>query len=248
MILSLVNVFEIEYEKWRQREPSFEEAKSHLEKTGEMMFMVNDQLEARIANHIEAARYMLQRTVDNGLENHIDNHLHNSFEFKDMVAHMPVSTPDSIESYKKSYPSYNSVQVSKDIDCIGKKLHEGQYLFHGGFCPAEQGDVILTDRPFSTSFCPQVALRNAEWGGKAYDNGEIHLCVLKVSDAKTNAFVFPLDGEMNNEKEVLFAESAKLTIISKELIRSDYSVYKSDGYFNTTEIKVPAYLVQIEVS
>ncbi|MGU3847378.1 hypothetical protein ACVZHT_38210, partial [Vibrio diabolicus] len=81
---------------------------------------------------------------------------------------------------------YNQSDVDADINSIGKTLSDGQFLFHGGLWFSSCENEVTLRKPFSTSFCPQVALRNAEWRGKAYDQGQIDLLVLRVSNPKTN--------------------------------------------------------------
>ncbi|NDK77653.1 hypothetical protein GYA97_24805 [Escherichia coli] len=66
--------------------------------------------------------------------------------------------------------------------------------------------VTKLSDPFATTFCPQVAMREAEHSGKAYKQGYIDLMVITVIDPQVKAFVFDMDEpEKGNELEVLFA-------------------------------------------
>ena len=165
--------------------------------------------------------------ADNALEHHINNALNSSANFKIWRQTMSRRTPIQLTNYQRKYIFDNSVvQEINEIDCI---LSDGQFLFHGGCWMGENfiGAEYITSLPFSTSFCPQVALRNAEWGGKAYDAGVIDLLVLKVTQPYTRVFSYKIKGtDKGNEKEVLFSSGAKLKLIRSETIRCDYKVCK----------------------
>nr|VVV06014.1 hypothetical protein AW0309160_03498 [Aliivibrio wodanis] len=248
MCLPLVNFFEQAYEAWNTRQPTVKELKEHLSSTGVMLYFVNTSLKERIETHFDAARYILEYVEDNAFESDLDHYLNNSAEFQNMLNKMPNKMPCSIETYKERYYSSNLEQVSMDINDFGSTLRKGQYLFHGGFCLENEGKSFYTNRPLSASFCPQVALRNAEWMGKAYDAGEVHLFVLNVVKPETKVYVFSMEGELGNEKEVLFSAGAKLKIIKKTLISNNYKVYKYGGYSRTLNKEVPAYVVEIDIT
>ncbi len=180
MTLPLINVFETPYECWETRQPSPEEFKQHLIKTGQMLYSVEEKLKCKVSTHFEAASYIVTVGADNGLENFIDDRIEKSPAYKAWRKSMPSKTPEAISEYQKRYSDCDLSLVAKEIEVFGIILSEGNFLFHGGFWPDRLKSVFTTNRPFSTSFCPQVALRNAEWKGKAYDSGEVHLFVLKV--------------------------------------------------------------------
>lgn len=242
---NFVNILETPYELWRTRRPTIAESVAYAKETGShFMPDVKQERLAKLETHFEAASHMLQRSLDNVLERHIDQILDSSPEFNNMLRNMPKDIPSSIDDYKQKYPACDLGQVSTDINDFGILLSEGQYLFHGGRCRLEVGDVLVTDRPLSTSFCPQVALRNAEWRGKAYDSGEVHLIVLRVKDPTTKTYVFNIESELGYEKEVLFSSGARVEIRSKTLIRNDYKTYNL--YQQSKQI--PAYVIEADIS
>ncbi len=248
MNLDLVNVFEHAYETWATRDATLEERMRHSTKTGELLLFIRERLKARVENHLDAAKYILKAVTDNGLENHIENYLRDSFKFNTILNIMPKITPTSIVNYKESFQANDLEQVSIDINNYGNILHNNQYLFHGGFWSPKKNNLIIIDRPLSTSFCPQVALRNAEWKGKAYDSGEVHLFVLRVTNPKTKVYIFSLAGELGNEKEVLFSSGAKLEIRNKILIRTDYNVCKAGNNSNTLQKQISAYILEVDIT
>lgn len=248
VIAPLINVFSNPYESWGTKSVTQEEMKEHYLHTGKLLNFIKTELKAKIENHFHAAVYMLREGVDNGLELHIDSHLDSSPEFQTALNHMPSKCSPSIEAYKQYYPNCDFNSVSTEINTLGVKLHEGQCLFHGGICHEDIGEVTLTKRPLSTSFCPQVALRNAEWMGKAYDEGAVHLFVLEAVKPVTNIYIFPTKGYLSNEKEVLFSSGARLKIKNKRLIRHDYPVCKIDSNLNEHRKLVPAYVVEMDIS
>lgn len=249
MSLMVFNVFETPYECWKTRNPTFQEMTQHNEQTGEMLLSVRDKLIIRVTDHFEAAKHMLTVGADGSLERFIEDALDNSPAYKEMRSRMPSKTPKEISEYQKNYPSCDFFAISQAIDAVGCTLPEGIALFHGGFWPHDRGSNLTTTRPLSTSFCPQVALRNSEWKGKAFDDGEIHLFVLKVVNPKTNVFVFRSKGtNLGHEKEVLFSAGAKLTLKNKTPVRNDYNACKVIDGTRTVSKQIPAFVLEIEIS
>jgi len=158
---------------------------------------------------------------------------------------MPPRTPKVLFDFQQKYPRYSLPDLNKEIYNIGYTLSEGQHLFHGGLWPSSEVKEVDLTTPFSTSFCPQVALRNAEWRGKAYDAGKIELFVLRAVNPQTNVFAFRRKGtKMGNEKEVLFASGAKLILQKCSLVRKNYPVKKC----NHPAKCVPIYVIEVDVS
>jgi hypothetical protein len=245
MNLPIVNVFSNPYEAWTTRTATPEEMQEHYRQHGFFSTVVNDALKARISNHVDAASYMANYGADNGLESFIDSFLDQSPDYKLLRKAMPSRTSKVLFDFQQKYPHFSTVDVDREINNIGCTLSHGQYLFHGGMWPNCASGQIVLKSPFSTSFCPQAALRNAEWQGKAYDANRIDLFVLCAVEPKTNIFAFPRKGtRMGNEKEVLFASGANLILRNRILIRNDYTV----GKYGFPDKKVPIYVIEVDVS
>lgn len=196
-------------------------------RAGRFAFTVNDKLVARITNEYEAAEYMAKCGVDNGLELHIDGVLAADPAFQQWLHAMPETTPAALEAYQHDYPLDDYGQVDLAIRTHGASLSPGQLLFHGGHIDFPSDGKLVTTRPLSATFCPQVALREAEWRGKAYEAGRICLYVLRVRSPDHKAFVFnPNASDKGNEKEVLFAAGTTLHLRSAKRLRSDYTVQR----------------------
>ncbi|MDD5036602.1 MAG: hypothetical protein PHE55_17810 [Methylococcaceae bacterium] len=158
---------------------------------------------------------------------------------------MPSKTPGALSKYKKEFPNYNPSEVDPEINNIGESLCEGQILFHGGIWPGNNSNHFKTQLPLSTSFCPQVALRNAEHRGKAYDANRIDLLVLRATSPITNVFSFRRAGtNLGHENEVLFASGASLTLRSRTLVRSDYSAAK----YSAPNKEIEIYVLEVDIS
>lgn len=246
---AVVNVFVKPYEKWSKRKTTQEEA---LDLINNKKFPVlealevNDKLIEVVSTHIEAAARMLRERSDNGLEFHIDRALDKSVEYRALRELMPQDVPDALSSYQGNFSEHDLEAADKAIKTYGAEIAEGQWLFHGGYW-ASNSSTITTSRPFSTSFCPQVALRNAEWKGKAYDAGRVDLMVVRVTRPNTKAYVYSREGNHGNEKEVVFASGAQLTRMRETRI-ADFPVYKISSSFQRENKIVPAYLVEIQIS
>lgn len=245
MKLPIVDVFENPYESWSYRNASTEEILEHNRTYGYFRSQVKDTLINTISNHLDAATHMAKVGADNGLENFIDRYLDDSANYKALRKNMPSKTPKVLFDYQQKYPNYTANEVDKEINNIGHTLSDGQYLFHGGSWLNGTLNRFQTTAPLSTSFCPQVALRNAEWKGKAYDNNKIEIFILHADNPITNVFAFPRKNtKMGNEKEVLFASGATLIRKASHFIRGDYTV----GKYNCQNKKVPIYVVEIDIS
>ncbi|HIE3987221.1 hypothetical protein PTR15_08500 [Serratia nevei] len=249
MSLPIVNAFSEPYEVWEERQATADEMLEHFRIHNVFNSTVRTRKIASIATHVDAALHMAKCGADNRMENFIDQFLDNSPEYKSFRAKMPSKTPSILFDYQQKYPNYSKADVDNAINEIGQTLSKGQCLFHGGLWPDEHTEVVDLTLPFSTSFCPQVALRNAEWRGKAYDAKQIDLFVLQAVNPQTNVFAFPKKGTtMGNEKEVLFASGAKLTFRNRMLVKKDYNVAKSDGGSGCLYRDVPIYVIQVDIS
>lgn len=247
--VDVINVFDKPYEVWSHRKATLEEAQELVKKEGLSIIEAlepKDKLLEKVTTHTEAANRMLRIRADNGLEFHIDRALDDSPEYRNLRELMPQDVPLPLNQYQSSYPEYDKEMVDAAINTLGVKIADGQFLFHGGEWGAA-GDTLTTSQPFSTSFCPQVALRNAEWRGKAFDAGRVDLMVVRVTQPATNAYVYSREGEHGNEKEIVFASGAKLKRVRETQV-NDITVNKMHSNLKEEEKVVPAYLVEVEIS
>lgn len=237
--LPLVDTFCPPYEKWETRHPTLEE----MTASGNFHQQVKVRLEATVANAHDAAVYMGSVGADNGLGNFINTALDNSVAYKSWRQSMPSKTPEALSRYQKSYPHCDFAQASAEIEAAGHLLSEGQCLFHAGLWPG--GGGLTTDRPLSTSFCPQVALRNADHLGKGYDAGHIDLFVLRASRPKTKVFAYKRKGtNLGHENEVLFAAGADLTLVSTVVVNTNYPA----GRWGLPDKRISVRVLTVEVS
>lgn len=245
----VVNVFAKPYQVWSKRDSTLEEASDLVKNKGLSVIealQVNDKLIEEVSTHTEAAIRMLRERADNGLEFHIDRALDTSAEYRGLRNLMPQGVPDGLSAYQGEFSEQDWAIADEAIKAHGVEAADGQCLFHGGHW-AVDSPTITTSRPFSTSFCPQVALRNAEWNGKAYDAGRVDLMVVCVKQPKTKAYVYSREGNHGNEKEVVFASGARLTRVRETHI-TDMPVRKVTSGFQQEKKVVPAYLIEVEIS
>lgn len=205
----LVDVFRFPYEEWSYRDKTIEE----MQESGPFFEMIKDHLIDTVTNHEEAAYYALKNSHNNQFQQHIDSMLNESSEYTSLRHLMPKNDPSALVSYQNRCTEEDKVFADRAIKEYGTKLASGQILYHGGYWKDSTCLEITTTRPFSTSFCPQIAVRNAEWNGKAYNNGAIHLFILKVLKPKSLAYIFSRRGEKGCEKEVVFESGTKIVLI-----------------------------------
>lgn len=239
MNLPWVDTFSPPYEAWETRNPTVEE----MVAAGTPHLRINVRLIASVSNADDAAKYIAAVGADNGLGNFIDAALDRSPAYASWRKVMPSSTPPELARYQKSYPHCDFDMVSQEIDAVGHALSEEQCLFHAGLWPG--GQHLITDRPLSTSFCPQVALRNADHLGKGYDAGRIDLFVLRAVDPKTKVFAYKRKGtNLGHENEVVFAAGAALTLRSTDVINTDYPA----GKYGFPDKRITVRVLAIDIS
>ncbi|MFT8930769.1 MAG: hypothetical protein ABF976_06300 [Acetobacter syzygii] len=245
----VVDVFSTPYEVWSKRDTTIEEALDLVNNKGLSVIealQVNDKLIEVVSTHAEAATRILCQRSDNGLEGHIDRALDASAEYLTLRKLMPQDEPEVLSAYQGKFSECDWPTADAAIKTYGVAIAEGQCLFHGGHW-ASDNSSITTSRPFSTSFCPQVALRNAEWNGKAYDAGRVDLMVVCVKGTTNKAYAYSREGNHGNEKEVVFASGTQLTRVNETFI-ADIPVSKALPNSSLVEKCVPAYVVEVELS
>lgn len=218
MSLNLIDIYSPALTLWETRESTLEESLEHGRP-----YRVQTRPRAIIGSSMDAAVHIANEGTDKTLRNYINDTLSASYEYKVWRHAMPSTTPRNIADYQKSLSTCDLDAVSRDIVAIGQVLTHGQCLFHAGVSALPS--PLVTSRPLSTSFCPDVALRNAEHKGKAYHGGRIDLFVLEAHNPTTTVFVFRRGGtNLGHENEVLFASGAQVKITASKLIRNDYPV------------------------
>jgi hypothetical protein len=238
MTLPLLDTFNPPYEVWKTRPATPEEMIANRS-----MREIKVSLDATIADAIEAAKHIANVREDNCLGNHIQCHLDRSNIYKVWQAAMPPRTPTKIAGYQKDYKNCELARVSVELNKFGKTLEIGQHLFHGGLWT--NGDSFITNRPLSTSLCPQVALRNAEWMGKAYNANRLDLFVLRITKPTIKAFSFKRKGTSNgHESEVLIASSVSLVRTNEIRVRNDYP----SAHHELPPKEIPIFVLEVEVS
>ncbi|MEO8723341.1 MAG: hypothetical protein ABI395_07440 [Sphingobium sp.] len=218
MSLNLIDIYSPALELWETRPSTLEESLEHGRP-----YWVQTRLRATIGSSMDAAVHIANVGTDQTLRNYINDKLNENCEYKAWRQAMPSVTPSNIADYQKSLSTCDLNAVSREIGTIGQVLPHGQCLFHAGVSALPS--TFMTSRPVSTSFCPDVALRNAEHKGKAYHGGRIDLFVFEAYNPTTAMFVFRRGGtNLGHENEVLFASGAQVKTTASNLVRSDYPV------------------------
>lgn len=116
MTLPLINMFQEPYIVWNMRKATHEEL---LTGNYHPLTGVKTTIKVNVSNPFEAARYMAEVKVDNGLERFIDNFLHTSLECRNWQNAMPAITPEPLIHYKQYYPKFDTAAVD---NCINNRL------------------------------------------------------------------------------------------------------------------------------
>lgn len=228
-ILPLINPFSTPYEHWQEREPTFDEMKANIKNGKRPSDKIQERLIETVSTAFDAAKFMLKSQADNAFANHIERIIKSDKSYHDHW--MPVmDNPTNLEldKYQSEYPCYDLDGVIAHIELKDLRLSKGQFLFHGGVWPSSTKSM-RTERPFSTSFCPQVALRNLEFGGKAYEASTIQLWVVEVDNPQTLVYPFHPESDKGHELEVLFSRGAELTLNRRALLPGTYTTYMENN-------------------
>lgn len=243
MNLPLVNVFHRKYKKYRYVRLTLQEMMSRNFPAGNYIDNERKELVFTLSNPYTAAMHMCKVGADNCLGNHIEESLDNDRNFQTMLSLMPKEIPEIFIKYKLAPNSVSFLDLHGAILDINMCLSKHQYLYHGGIWDKNR-ESIITQRPLSTSFCPQVALRNAEHNNKAFDAGRIDLFVLMVVESSTPVFVYPEIEDSVNEKEVLFSSGARLKKRWEHKITDNYLAPST----RHEPKRIPAYVIFVEIS
>lgn len=253
-ILPLVNIFQNGFEVWETRQPTLNEIIKNLQDKlpiSEIHQEIKTQLIQTIQTPEDAIKYCLEKRGHcNTFEKFIDDELKKSPTIQKWLSLMPITIPPNLLQYKTNYPEFNPSAVQKEIAEINCYLSINQQLIRAGEIDLWNiGDSLVTNTPLSTSFCPQIALRNVNHGGKAYNYGRIDIMLINVVNSSNHVFFYNPEQEMGHEKEVLVSTGAKLTLKKRTVIKNEYTVHKYDPTLTPSEqIKnVPVYLVEIDL-
>ena len=245
-----INLFSTPYEVWETRKPTKDEIQRSLEEEGRYPHEVKVRLLESIDDPISAALYSIHKHgACNRFEGFIDRQLESSNEYAVLRQSMSSKTPRSITGNQNKYAASEFTQVADDIESHGCTVGVGTVLFHGGFWPPEKDSLFVTERPFSTSFSPQIALRNAMWRGKAFDSGELHLLLIRVTGPEVNAFATRFKGtSKGHEKEVVFAPGATIYLKNKTLVNDCYEIRKMNNDLSEEVKNISVFLLEAEIS
>ena len=159
---------------------------------------------------ISSVEELLRLTVEfyglNIVESYVSDWLKKDATISFWRQSMPSVVPHELAKYQSG--NFNPHVVDAEIKTIGAVLTPGQVLFHGGNLP--QGTL---PRQLSTTFCPNVAISESLWKGKADAIGQVNIYVITVQASNTCVYVYNQSrGKLSNEKEVLFASGAILSV------------------------------------
>jgi len=231
---------------YTKRQRTLEESKSPLD----ILTPINDKLIKIIKTSEDAAKHAIENYGDKDLQNHISNALDSNEEFKALRAQVPSRTPKELSNYQKKYNKDDNKtkdEADKKIKEIGTPLPIGQELFHGGKLIDTKDNKLTLSSPLSTTFDPVIANIEAIHKGKAYDEGELNINIIKNKNSKAKCFPYRHKGtSFGHEKEVLISSDAKLTIKEKKKV-SETTVYKDENG-KTVEKVVPVYITKIDMS
>jgi len=173
----------------------------------------------------------LLKEVVNTKSHKFPNLLHDKLKqcyiYKSAVANCPnLKNVPNIHTYRVKYSKAILSGVNKEIQRHCKYLAKNQIIFHGGVWPASSelkiGSVFQTNRPISTSLCPEVAYVHSK-----YHNGG-QIWVITISKERlAKAYIFKTTGNQKSkhEYEILLEEGLNFKCTSLENMNKLTVVY-----------------------
>ncbi|MGI2859788.1 hypothetical protein ACRTDL_16545 [Shewanella algae] len=157
--------------------------------------------------------HTLQNYGHSGVVNEFNRQLDKSTQVRMGKAAMPyLYAVPALHKYRDKPRICDLEAANIEITQHGSFMHPGQILFHGGQWPIHNNQIV-TDKPFSTSFCPQIAAWHAYNALLPNPNPNPVILILRVSEhCNKKAYVFKNGGAgMANEREVLFEKGAVIS-------------------------------------
>ena len=196
-----------------------------------------DKLLARYTDPLTAFKAFLEKNSDVSLiQSFIRKRVAESID--DWRSVMPNQDPEALTWRRHNYAMRNDDQVNREIIQYGKRLSDGQILYHGGCFPDELNRL---DRPLSTSLSFVVSyiegLQHAVRAGWS----RFVVYVLKFRNPVSKAFVYDInDAEFGHEFEVVVGSGA--TFAERTSI---YQSRTSVEYPRPREVNVDLELISI---
>lgn len=248
MSLNIISPFGTAFNIYKERELTKEEEQKAINDGSFELFMTKKiGIDKIIKSPMDAAEFVGADQHENRLNNYVDNFLTKNTEYARWLSFMPQPTPSEMIKYQQSYLQCNPLVVNDIVIESGIYLPINQTLFRGGMWPKDDnGNNLLeytTEKILSTSFCPLVALNNADWMGKSWDNERLDLIVITNKSTNTKSFVFDKDAESGHELEVLLAAGAQLKFIEERIVTNTREVYKSNNVYECIPKTIPVFII-----
>jgi hypothetical protein len=240
----VIDLFNPPYEVWEHRKPTYKEKIALAYSHGVWQGDSDKALVICVANYLQAVKYLIECPSRRELFDFISCALDEDEFYSALCSIMPKETPPALFNYQNSYSTHDAVSVDREISEVGAYAPVGQYFIHGGAWANDES--FKSVRPFSTTFCPQIAFLNAEWKGKAYDVGRVDFVIVKVSSPFTKCFLFDRFGEKGHECEVVFKSGLTYKTVGKECL-GHVLVRKRTSKGEDLSKSVPVYAVEVEM-
>ncbi|EIP0122539.1 DUF4885 domain-containing protein [Vibrio sp. B513a] len=170
-----------------------------------------------ISNHKDFLLHTIKNYSRSGIVFRFREALPKSSSFQKIKQLTPkLKDVPEVNKYRNTPENASLSDVDSEVFEYGFPVESGQVLYHGG--SQEISSKLITTRPLSTTYCPEVALWHADndYRSKGKDNPKPVVWILEIAPCcNKKAVVFRKGGSnMENEYEVLFGSG--LEIISKK--------------------------------
>jgi len=234
----LVDLFERPFQQTKLRDATYGERAANLAAGQHISIALSMEVPygQEIRNSVDAAMWAATHHGSDALCNRLADRLSTSLGYKRLRSSMPKTTPAPIRDYRHRGASSRTAGFLDAVEKNASPLAPGQVLFHGGAWEPLATPTQL-QFPLSTSFCPEMALRNAAWAGKAWASGYVNLLHIRVTSHNVRGFVCSLRSTKGHENEVILAQRTLLIAVAAEEI-STVCVGSMEGHSKMVPVRL----------
>ncbi|QIH09766.1 MULTISPECIES: hypothetical protein [unclassified Pseudomonas] len=166
---------------------------------------------------VSDARELVIHTLHNyslsGIISELRRQLNAHPHLRQAKSEMPyLKDSEPLRQYQKGLDKFPLATLNDEVRRHGKLLAPRQVLFHGGSCGPADVRSFVTNRPLSTSLCPQIAAWHAYNDQLPNTNPTPAIWILNAPYGNKKAVIYRKGGAgMENEQEVLIESGATIS-------------------------------------
>lgn len=166
-----------------------------------------------VRNARDFVLHTLGHYVGSGVVNEFRRQLHVHPQLRQAKAAMPYLKDSApLKEYQRASGKFTADTLNTEVRHFGRFIAPGQVLFHGGSCRPSEVATFVTNKPLSTSLCPQIAAWHAYNDLLPAPNPAPAIWILSAPYGNRKAVVYRKGGAgMEHEQEVLIEAGSTIS-------------------------------------